>query len=289
MTTPSFSSSWLEAHPELRLERVRDPESPAFAEVYALLEEYFGLRGELEDRETLARFLRTEKLVYGPELEGRYLLLGVWEGPKLVAVRSAYLDLDHRRKVSMGILSQVYIRPEWRRSGLGELLRAIPEEQTRAQCSPGYTSMLLCEMEPLDVRDPDSLSRLLAYGKAGFRALDPRRVPYSQPEFRLGTGHTGIPLLLLLKLLGDQAEALPVPTVEAIPRLFYTCHRDSLPEPQVLPSEEHLWQALRRDPSPIPLLPLPRHAQDEERLAPLRRECILPLFPAGLQGPPIPV
>ncbi len=285
MTPASFSASFLKAHPELRLEILKDPESPAFSQVYALLEAYFGPRGEVEDRDTLARFLRAEKLVYGPELEGRYLLVGLWANQDLVAARSAYLDLDHGRKVSMGVLSQVYIRPEWRRSGIGALLRAVPEELARAQGGPGYTSMLLCEMEPLDSQDPDSLNRLLAYGKAGFRALDPKRVPYSQPEFRLGLAHTGLPLLVLLKLLEEEeAERVPVPTVEAIPRLFYTCHRDFLPESQVLPSEEHLWRALLADRDPVPLLPLPRHAQDEERLAPLRRERVLPLYPPSLQG-----
>ena len=108
---------------------------------------------------------------------------------KLAAVRDHTAIVRSGQEEAIVHLSHNLIAPEWRRSGLAGWLRALPiqsarnclAEQGRSLDSP---IILVGEMKTLDPADPASYTRLKAYEKAGYLLIDPRRVPYLQPDFR---------------------------------------------------------------------------------------------------------
>lgn len=281
----------LSALARVTLTEVRDPDDVEFIDAYEALDGFFGPRGELEDRRTLAEFLRQDRLVYGDDLEGRYHLVVARAGGRLVGVRDCYVDLDLRAGACVVALSHCYVAPAWRRSGLAAVLRAVPRALARraaaARGGPPLPTLLVTEMEPADPARPDTIIRLLAYGRAGFGVLDPARARYSQVEFRdiPDAGHTAIPLLALARPLDPSTRTLPVSLVASFLRLFYTCHRGFVPAARVEPSESLACTSLHGTDAPVRLLPLPTGRDTLARLAPLVRGAVLPLYPAGLRGP----
>lgn len=273
------------------LAEVRDPDAPAFHEVFDLLDAFFGPSGEMESREALADFVRARRLDYAPGLSGTYHLIGAWHAGTLVGARDCYVDVDAATGVCVVALAHVFVAPAWRRTGLASVLRALPSTLARAVLTERFgaplPTLVVAEMEPADAAEPDTLLRLCAYGRSGFAVLDPRRLPYSQPEFRdlPDARHTGIPLLMLLRTTPAFADGVPASMAESLPRLFYAAHRLHTPAVRVDPSEAHVLGVLRRSDAPVSLLPLPESLDAPERLAPLRREVVLPLYPPGLRGP----
>ena len=273
------------------LAEIRDPEAPAFQDVFDLLDAFFGPSGEMETREALADFVRTRQLEYALGLSGTYHLIGAWHEGALVAARDCYVDVDAATGVCVVALAHVFVTPAWRRTGLASALRALPSTLARAVLMERFgaprPTLVVAEMEPADDADPGTRLRLCAYGRSGFAVLDPKRLPYSQPEFRdlPEACHTGIPLLMLMRVTSAFADGVPAAMAESLPRLFYAAHRLHTPASRVDPSEAHVLGVLRQSDAPVSLLPLPESLEDTERLAPLRREVIRPLYPRGLRGP----
>lgn len=274
----------------LRLEEVRDPRGASFDQCFAMLEAFFGPRGEMEERAALERFVAERVIAYGDGLEGTYHLVGAWAGDELVGVRDCYVDLDRQNGFSIVALSHAYVAPAWRRSGLGAILRALPVTLARAvqneRLGRVVPTLVAAEMEPVDPDNPDTIIRLIAYGRSGFSVLDPQRFRYSQPDFRCeaGAAHTGIALLGVVRPLGLPEGPLPVELCAAYPTLFHACHRMYLPTTQVDPSSSHAFGTLAASVEPVRLLPLPTERGDLSSLAPLVRGAILPLYPRGLWG-----
>jgi hypothetical protein len=272
----------------VRLVAIDDPDSPAFHAAYDLLASFFGAQGELEEREHVADFVRRRVIDYGDGLYGTYHLVTAWEGDALVGVRDCYVDVDRARGVCLVALAHSFVVPAWRRSGLAAVLRSVP--LTLARRDPvggGLPTLVVAEMEPVDPEVPETVVRLIAYGRSGFSVLDPARLRYSQPEFRdlPDARHTGLPLLGVVQTRGVPPGPLPVSLVEAFPRLFYVCHRMFVPAERVDASEAHVLEALSRSDAPVDLLPLPTSAETLDRLAPLVRGAVLPLYPPALRGP----
>lgn len=288
---PLDRAKGVEALRRVRIEEVRDPDGAAFDACFAMLDSFFGPRGEMEERRALQRFVADRVLHYGDHLEGTYHLVGAWSGSELVAVRDCYVDLDRAHSVSIVALSHAFVAPDWRRSGLGALLRAIPvtlarRMQTERLGRPVPT-LVAAEMEPVDPDDPATIVRLLAYGRSGFSVLDPQRFRYSQPDLRcpLDAAHTGLPLLGVVRPLGLGGLTLPVEVCAAFPTLFHACHRMYLPASQVDPSANHAFATLASSSDGVALLPLPTDRRSLAPLAPLVRGAVLPLYPPGLRGP----
>jgi hypothetical protein len=179
----------------------------------------------------------------------------------------------------------VLVAPEARGRGLGQRLRELPLELAHATQRERFgrtlPTLVAAEMEPVDLAVPDTLHRLVAYGRAGFSALDPRRFRYSQPDFR---APRAIPLLGIVRPHELPEDALPVDVVALFPKLFHVCHRRYLAAERVAPSESFALATLAESAEPVRLLPLPRGADDAERLAPLLREVVLPLYPPFARG-----
>jgi hypothetical protein len=275
----------------IRLEEVHDPESADFDAAYRMMDAFFGPRGEVEAREVLAGFLRDRLIHYGDHAEGTYHLVTAWHGDRLVGVRDCYVDLDHARQISLVALSHSIVVPEWRRAGVATLLRAVPVALARRvqqeRCGEIWPTLIAAEMEPIDPSDPGSFSRLVAYGRAGFRVFDPQRFRYAQPDFRClpDAAHTGIAMLGVVRPVGLPVDHMSPDICEVYPRLFHACHRMYLPASQVDPSEAHALLHLRASEAPVALLRLPDSPDDIEAVAPLTRDAVWPLYPPGLRGP----
>lgn len=292
--SPLDRQKGLAALEQVRVERVTDADGPLFDAAYRLLDGFFGPRGELEAREVLAGFVRQPVLDFGGGLLGVYHLVALRAGDELVGVRDLYVDLDPAAGVCVVALSHSLVVPAWRRSGLAALLRALPlplaREVQQAHLGRTLPTLVAAEMEPADPHNPDTVVRLLAYGRSGFGVLEPARFRYSQPDFRADVAlqHTGIPLLGVVRVLGLEADApaaVPAELVAAYPRLFHACHRVYLPESRVGPSHRWADAHLDLDAGPVPLLPLPTGPDTLDHLAPLVRGAVLPLYPPGLRGP----
>ncbi|MBL9099530.1 MAG: hypothetical protein JNL82_01165 [Myxococcales bacterium] len=272
----------------LRVAAIRSPDDPAFRRAWDLLAAEFLERGELEDAAVLADFLRVGVLEYAPHQSGTYHLLAAWHGDELVGVRDCYVDIDLRRGVALVSLAHCLVVPAWRRRGLAPLLRTLPlalgRAVVRARVGRELPTLVVAEMEPADPAEPATLVRLIAYGRSGFRALDPRRVPYAQPELRQGASGHGIPMLGIARAIGIPTAEGPVPVVpaaiaEAFPILFHATHRRFVDSARVDACEANALAALRASDDPVALLPLPVALDDSPRILPLSRAAVLPLYP----------
>lgn len=182
------------------IHRIRTIYDPMFEAAYAPLWAEFGAKNEMERRETLGeRFCLAPKMVYE--------LVLVQQKGVFAAVR------DHTVIPSAGEvivhLSHNLVAPEFRRTGLAGWMRAFPIETAR-QLSPGDFVTLVAEMEYDDGSDPQRAIRLKSYQKAGFLKVDPARVYYFQPDFRLpeeidaSGGPQPVPFQLLIRRVGRE-------------------------------------------------------------------------------------
>lgn len=292
--SPLEAKKAFEAADRFRLEVIRESRSASFEAAYAMLDGFFGPLGELEPAETLGRFVDEPRLDYAPGVEGHYRLIAAWDGDELAGVRDCYIDVDRNERRSLVAFSHSFVAPAYRRGGLAALFRALPaslaREIVQRELGGPAPTLLGTEMEPVAPEKRESIVRLVAYGRAGFKVIDPRRLPYSQPDFRdieaLGLAHTAIPLLAVVRVLDEpEATSISVEMAASFPRLFHVCHRMYLPAWRVDPSEEHALGALRRESGPVPLLPLPTSPDDLRSLRPLLKAEVLSLYPPGIRGP----
>jgi len=229
------------------LEALCSPDQPSFEEAFSRLWSEFAPRGEIEQREVLEqRFAWDPRRPLG-DAAMLYEMLVVRRDGEIVAIRDhtaiatrsvfertsgpddgATEQADGSRLRAPGTdvivhLSHVLVEPSMRGRGLASWLRALPIETARrclelARCGPLAASgagepciTLVAEMEHDDGVTPAVVARLRSYAKAGFRVVDPQRVPYSQPDFRPvveidRTQPQPLPLCLVVRRVGREHE-----------------------------------------------------------------------------------
>jgi hypothetical protein len=272
----------------VELREVHDPEGPEFAAAYELLASFFAARGELEPRAALQEFVR-DGLETFPGVASSYHLVGAWEGDELVGVRDCYVDVDLGARRCLVALAHALVVPRWRRRGLAGVLRALPVTLGRhaavRHLGAPVPTLVVAEMEPADPADPDTVVRLVAYGRSGFGVLDPARLPYSQPDLRdeVDPHFSALPLLGVVRTVGV-TEVTPE-LAASFPLLFHVTHDLYLPPERVAPSRDHALHTLAAGAGPVAVLPLPTSPDDLSRLRPLVRSAVLAYYPPGLRGP----
>jgi hypothetical protein len=284
------------------LREVASADEPAFEDAYGALLTEFGPRGELERREVVVGWMRGRAPGAGPaHLDGiswRYHLL-IAQGPQgaLAGVRDCHVTVDPASRVGVVYLAHTWVSPEHRRTGVASLLRLAPitlgrRAMTETGAAPGDL-LLAAEMEPADSDAPASVVRLVAYGKAGFAAIDPRSLPYCQPDFgdlsSPGSSPRPLPLLAVVRWIDHEGSpALPRALAERVVRHLYAvfathCRAEHLSRPR-----DHALASLAAAPPSIPLLPLPRDPDDQAALAPLTLANVLPHHLPELRSPGTP-
>ncbi|MEY3214730.1 MAG: hypothetical protein RIT28_5211 [Pseudomonadota bacterium] len=256
---------------------------PEFDEVYAFLDAEFGPKNELEAKATLAGWLGRHGVVDGRFVAYHLLVCHDADGA-LAGARDCFV-IRRGEGPWVVLLSHVLIGPAWRRSGLGALLRAAPVALLRAAgAREDDERVLAAEQELIDPADEASIVRQLAYGRAGFSALNPQVFPYAQPDFRphavAAADPKPVPMMLTLRRLGLEAAAeAPAALAWAVLDAFDAVHGEHC-LPGDLAARRDLAASWCRDPVPM----MRFDPRQPEAAAPLLRAATLPLLPRRLGG-----
>ncbi len=272
---------------------VLDPDCPAFEEAFGAMDAYFGHRNEIEPRAALARWLH-EPMNDGA-IRCRYHLL-TWHDHDgtLAAVRDGFVATDVVERRCVVLLSHSYVTEPYRRAGIAGVLRTAPATLARRELREHgldlltTPTLLVAEMEPVEPERQDTLVRLVAYGKAGYRALDPAVVPYFQPDFRdlatLAVPPRHVPMVLMVRRLDPSSlTVLSRPLAAAIVHHLRRIHTRAVRECDLASAADWPLAALARGHADVPLLPLPTRGAQASRLEPMLRVNMLPGYPPEYQ------
>lgn len=204
----------------------------AFEHAFRLLDDYFGPRREMESRSTLvawraAGFRQTPR----PGVVARYhvALLRDADG-SLAGARDTLIAFDPPARRAVALLSHARVLPDHRGTGAANLLRAVvPPLAQRDAAELGFEAadiVLVSEMEAMDPGDADSVRRLAAYSRAGFRAVDPARMRYLQPDFRVARAvpWVAVPLQFCVRPAGAAWAASRVRAVWELVHAIHSCY-----------------------------------------------------------------
>ncbi len=258
---------------------------------YRLLDAQFGPLNEIERREVLERWFRQGSLSPpGAAIRAHYHLLIVFDRDgQVAAVRDGFSAVDAKTPRVVELMSHSLVLPAWRRSGVGALLRGAPVAYARRH-APAEIS-IVAEMEMVDPTVPDTLVRLLAYRRAGFRVVPPTVLAYAQPDFRdvdaLGVEPVPLPFMLVVRQVGDEdRDTIPASRAVALVDHIAAIHRPSVRPDQLDRIREVAVRHVDLAGPDLPLWRLPESPDDFPRLARLLRSRLLPLFPAAWHGRP---
>jgi hypothetical protein len=259
-----------------------------FEEGFALLDLQFGPLGEMEREEVLsAWFDRGSLSPPDAPIQARYhMVLARDEHGTIAGVRDIFVATDAAANLSVALLSHSLVLPPFRRTGLASLLRGVPVALAQAAL-PGAEIMLCAEMEMVRPDDRDSIVRLMAYGRAGFRAIPPAVLGYAQPDFgEWRDDARPIPLLPIVRRIGAENEtAIPRRRAWAYVTHYHaaqSCHCDPR---QIAAIRSNAERAFSEHPDdPVPLLQLPRHPAERELVRPLLRSVAFRAYPKAWHG-----
>lgn len=269
----------------------------AFDEGLAPLNAQFAATGEIEREDVLRAWLRAGfRTSPTTPIAARYHMLLVRDADgTLAAVRDCFTATDPTTGRVVVLLSHSLVLPAHRRTGVAALLRACPVSFARADAAAlGVTApkiLLFAEMEPIEPHNRTTVTRVLAYARAGFRAIPPTSLPYAQPDFRdldaLGVGPIPLPFLCLIRQIGEDGRSdAPRATIEALVRHVQAIHLHHCAPGQLTTIRDHALGALARDPrDPIPLVRLPVAPSEVSLLAPLMYSRVFALYPPEWIGP----
>jgi hypothetical protein len=262
----------------------------AFDRGYELLHAQFGPLNEFERREVLeAWFVQRSRSPPEAPIRAFYHLLTLLDSDgRVAAVRDGFSAVDVRARRVVELMSHGLVLPEWRRSGVAALLRAAPVVYARRHGPPGAELSVVAEMEPVTRTKPDTLVRLVAYGRGGFRVIPPPLLPYAQPDFRdvdaLGIEAKPIPFMLVVRQVGEEdRDTISVRRAMAIVDHIAAIHRPSVSPAQLDRTRALATRGLDPGGPDLPLWRLPTSMTDTERITPLLDDNVLPLFPAEWQ------
>lgn len=278
------------------LERYRllsptDARDPLLDQGYRFLHAYFGPRDEIERREVVDGWADSGARQLGQLLARYRMILALDADGSLAGARDCYAVLDPAARLCVVYLAHALVAPEHRRGGLAPLLRAAGatlgrEHIAASGLDPAEVEIMLAvEQEPIDPEDTDSHVRLTAYGRAGFKAIDPAILPYCQPDFRdlatLGVPARPLPLLAVVRRLGhEQRDRLPRRLAEGFVRHLYAVFATHCRPADMEPPLRHALDTLTRWPEDeLPLTALPRTPSEAPSLTTLLRERALTFFP----------
>ncbi len=280
--------------PDISVAEVASPRETD--EAYAMLYAWFGERGELERRFIIDAWLAARD---GREADGvrmhYHLLTARTSHGTLAAVRDCYVTFDPSSRVCLVYLAHAFVDAPFRRSGLAQRLRDVPLALAHADLArwgvEAAEIVLALEQEPITEGVDDTIIRLIAYGRAGFRAIHPRVLPHAQADFSDPALRTGpvrpLPLLAVVRWVGHEtATMLPVALARAFIIQLHAVYSTHCPPEELAPPRRHALSVLARSGlTEVPLLPMPRAFDDLTTMTPLRVAAFLACFPTELRQP----
>lgn len=268
---------------------LRLADATTFDQGYEPLFERFGPPGEIERRDLLRRWFDGPVPGPDPEIDVRYHMVLAWDPTgALAGVRDCFVTVDRKARRVVVLLSHVLVLPPARRSGLAALLRAVPIELARRAAAehgvddPAIT--LFGEMETVVPAERDTVIRYVAYGRAGFRAVDPRALAYAQPDFgEFDDLGAPVPLVPVVRLVGHEGrDQLTGDEALAMMRHLRAIHARHCDHEHVAALNGAICQQIDPD-GRIPLLRLPSTPRETRRLHPLLRSRVWPSWPEWWQ------
>ena len=249
---------------------VESAQDPFFEIGFQRLTELFGPRGEMESRAVLEHrfgWNRAEP-VPGQPLFHYAMILALDPQNRAAAVRdyTAIVHAPPEPAAATVHLSHLWIHPDYRRTGLAGWMRAFPVETARTLLARARHAIhapitLVGEMEFPDGQDEARNIRLLAYEKAGYRKVDPKVIPYLQPDFRdpvvidASGGPQPIPMTPIIRRVGHENETTaPASEIRTLIRDLYAMYADTFRPSDMAPVLKQ-WRAYPTGSTPIPLLP----------------------------------
>ncbi len=263
---------------------------PAFYEGYALLEAQFGPVGEIERREVLERWFQ-EGTLSPPEdaFQAHYhMAIARDRDGRIAGVRDCFCAVQPELGRVVVLLSHSLVFPEWRRTGISALLRAVPVPLARRDAHRFGVErpeiLLIAEMDPVEPTVPASLVRLMAYGRGGFAIVPPWKLPYAQPDFRdleaLAEAARPLPLMWVVRQVGaESAGVLAWEKAVSILDGLRAIHTPAVSGPQLAEIRAHALGRKVDSEDAISLIPLPHTPSEFDRIEPLVRSALYPLYP----------
>ena len=245
---------------DFQVTRICSSGHPLFDEAFGRVWEVFGSHHTVEPREVIERRLAWHPATAIGNYWLRYEMVLVQRQNQFVAVRDHSAVVAIRRRdtpYTVVHLSHIYVDQIWRRTGLAGWLRAWPLQTARASLASVGLPLnspitLLAEMEHSEPQLPDRMIRLEAYGKAGFKKIDPARVKYVQPDFRPPTeidasgGSRPLPFALIVRRVGrEKEEMIHGAEIREIDQCLYTMYGTGFREQEMAP----VWKTLAEYPA----------------------------------------
>lgn len=274
-----------------QLQEVRSDD--AFALGYDTLDAVFGPPGEIERRGVLEAWLRGSLTKPDARIRVVYHMSLLWEGSALAAVRDHFSVVDRATGHVVAFMSHSLVIPAFRRSGVAALVRALPAAHARLDAlalgvTPTEVS-LLSEMEMFEPHRSETLVRLYAYGRAGFRVVPPWHLPYAQPDFRdvtaLGIEALPVPMMLLVRQVGEESRTTIDPRrARTLLDALAAVHAPTVDAPQIAAMHRNVSHRLDPRGGAITLIDPTPVAPAEASLAPLARAGLTHLYPSKWLG-----
>jgi 4-aminobutyrate aminotransferase / (S)-3-amino-2-methylpropionate transaminase len=268
-------------------------DAASFAVGYDALLHQFGPVEEIERREVLWAWQRGVHAGAHSRRPATYHMNLVYDGEVLAAVRDHFSVVDVDSGAVVAFMSHSLVLPPYRRSGLGALLRALPAAHARLDASArGVTATetsLLSEMELYEPEREETLVRLSAYGRGGFRVVPPWLLPYAQPDFRdlaaLAIAARPVPMMLLVRQVRHEDLATIEPQrAQRLVDALATIHRVTVDDAQIRAMHDNIAHRLPRRGPPLPLIdPTPDPGRTDGLLA-VSRTRLAHLYPASWLG-----
>jgi hypothetical protein len=201
-------------------------------------------------------------------------------------VRDCFVTLDRATRRAVVLLAHTLVLPEFRRSGVAAILRSVPVVLVPDDAEE---VLLAGEMDMAVPEPKDTVVRLLAYGRAGFRVIPPTTLPYAQPDLRDLSGGLEpepLPFLCLVRQVGEEDRRdIPRARVRAFVEHIDAVHRCHIDGAQLDAIRDHAFRALAHvEGDPLPLLDLPRDTAHLSELRPFLKSVAFRLYPESWRG-----
>jgi hypothetical protein len=200
----------------LHLDIIDSPAHPLFSAAFDTLWSEFGPSGEMESLPVIESRMQRLPAAAPDGFAMRYRLMVVRHAGEIAAVTDQTAILANEGREIIVHHSHVLVAPAWRRTGLAGWIRALPVATARElmrsiELPPATPVTLALEMEHPDASVPQTLIRLAAMEKAGYRKVDPSRSSYLQPDFRAvheidASGPRPLPFALVLRRIAREHE-----------------------------------------------------------------------------------